>query len=95
MKWEYRVRKIENIEQMNEYGQEEWELVVVWGDTAFYKRFADKQAEKQQVAQWEYKKTKIESIEQMNEYGQEGWELVAVSGYITFYKRPVMDIKEA
>ncbi len=57
MKWEYRVRKIEIIEQMNEFGQEEWELVAVWRDTAFYKRPVggiDEQrrlAEKQQIAE--------------------------------------------
>lgn len=56
MKWEYRTRKIESIEQMNEYGQEGWELVAVSGDIAFYKRPVggiDEQrrlAEKQQMA---------------------------------------------
>jgi predicted N-acetyltransferase YhbS len=50
MKWEYKPRKIESIEQMNEYGQEGWELVAVSGDIAYYKRLADKQIEKQQMA---------------------------------------------
>jgi len=56
MKWEYRARKIENIEQMNGYGQEEWELVAVVDKTAFFKRPVggiDEQrrlAEKQQIA---------------------------------------------
>ncbi len=51
MKWEYRKTKIESIEQMNEYGQEEWELVAVSGYIAFYKRPADMSVmERQTVA---------------------------------------------
>ncbi len=71
MKWEYRVQRIENIdhiEQMNERGLEEWELVtVVPGDIAFYKRPVggiDEQrrlAEKQQIAERNLKVAKTEN----------------------------------
>ncbi len=57
MKWEYRIRIIESDEQMNEYGQEEWEFVAVVDKTAFYKRPVGgideqrRRAEKQQTAE--------------------------------------------
>lgn len=67
MKWEYRIRKIESDEQMNEYGLEEWELVAVMDLTAYYKRPVggiDEQrrlAEKQQMAAEKQRKTENRS----------------------------------
>lgn len=52
MKWEYLIdiTTQPDQEQMTQYGQKEWELVAVSGGILYYKRPADKQVEKQQMA---------------------------------------------
>jgi hypothetical protein len=68
MRWEYSIQVMESmkkwlkspatriIEQMNKYGQEEWELVAVSGDIAYYKRPVGGMEERRRLAEQQQKK---------------------------------------